>query len=85
MILYDERGTGLSDPIESVPTLKSCADDLRAVLDAAGSDRAALFGYSEGGPIGVMFAASYPDRVRSLILFGTFPTRIQTSPSSLPI
>jgi class 3 adenylate cyclase/alpha-beta hydrolase superfamily lysophospholipase len=72
VILYDKRGTGLSDPIDGVPTLESRADDLRAVLDAAGSDRAALFGYSEGGPISVMFAATYPDRVLSLILFGAY-------------
>jgi class 3 adenylate cyclase len=72
VILYDKRGTGLSDPVDGVPTLESRADDLRAVLDAAGSDRAALFGYSEGGPISVMFAATYPGRVLSLILFGTY-------------
>jgi pimeloyl-ACP methyl ester carboxylesterase/class 3 adenylate cyclase len=72
VILYDKLGTGLSDPIDSVPTLESRADDLRTVLDAAGSERAALFGYSEGGPISVMFAATYPDRARSLILFGTY-------------
>src|SRR6476660_7795664 len=70
--LYDKLGTGLSDPVDGVPTLESRADDLRAVLDAAGSDRAALFGYSEGGPISVMFAATYPGRVLSLILFGTY-------------
>lgn len=72
VILYDKRGTGLSDPIDSVPTLESRADDLLAVLDAAGSDRAALFGYSEGGPISTMFAATYPGRVQSLILFGSY-------------
>jgi pimeloyl-ACP methyl ester carboxylesterase len=72
VILYDKCGTGLSDPTDGVPTLESRADDLRTVLDAAGSDRAALLGYSEGGPISVMFAATYPDRVQSLILFGTY-------------
>jgi pimeloyl-ACP methyl ester carboxylesterase len=72
VILYDKLGTGLSDPIERVPTLESRADDLRAVLDAARSERAALFGYSEGGPISLMFAATYPDRVRSLITFGAY-------------
>jgi class 3 adenylate cyclase len=72
VILYDKLGTGLSDPVDGVPTLESRADDLRAVLDAAGSDRPALFGYSEGGPISVMFAATYPSRVLSLILFGTY-------------
>jgi pimeloyl-ACP methyl ester carboxylesterase len=72
VILYDKRGTGLSDPVDGVPTLESRADDLRAVLDAAGSDRAALFGLSEGGPISVLFAASYPDRVRALVIYATF-------------
>jgi len=72
VILYDKLGTGLSDPVDGVPTLESRTDDLRAVLDAAGSDRAALFGLSEGGPISVHFAASFPDRVRALVLYGTF-------------
>jgi pimeloyl-ACP methyl ester carboxylesterase len=58
VILYDKRGTGLSDPVDRVPTLESRADDLKAVLDAAGSDQAALFGYSEGGPISVMFSSA---------------------------
>jgi class 3 adenylate cyclase/pimeloyl-ACP methyl ester carboxylesterase len=74
VILYDKLGTGLSDPVDGVPTLESRADDLRAVLDAAGSDRAALFGFSEGGPISVLFAASYPERVRALVLYGTYAT-----------
>ena len=51
VILYDKRGTGLSDPLDGVPTVESRADDLRAVMDAAGVERAALFGFSEGGPI----------------------------------
>src|SRR6202158_1794747 len=72
VILYDKLGTGLSDPLDGVPTLERRADDLRAVLDAAGSDRAALFGFSEGGPISMLFAASYPQRVRALVLYGTY-------------
>ena len=72
VILYDKRGTGLSDPVDGAPTMESRIDDLRAVLDAAGSDRAALFGFSEGGPISVLFAASYPQRVRALVLYGTY-------------
>ena len=71
VILYDKRGTGLSDPVDGVPTVESRVDDLRAVMDAAGSERAALFGFSEGGPISLMFAATYPERVRALILYGT--------------
>src|ERR1700747_543676 len=62
VILYDKRATGLSDPVDGVPTLESRSDDLRAVLDAVGSDSAALFGFSEGGPISVMLAATYPER-----------------------
>jgi class 3 adenylate cyclase/pimeloyl-ACP methyl ester carboxylesterase len=72
VIQYDKLGTGASDPIVEVPTLESRADELHAVLDAADSDRPALFGFSQGGPISVMFAASYPQRVQALILFGTF-------------
>jgi class 3 adenylate cyclase len=72
VILYDKLGTGLSDPMDGVPTLESRADDLRAVLDAAGSRRAALFGLSEGGPISMVFAATYPERVNALILYGTY-------------
>jgi class 3 adenylate cyclase len=72
VILYDKRGTGLSDPVDRVPTLESRADDLRSVLDAAGSERAALFGFSEGGPISVLFAASYPERVRAVVLYSSF-------------
>ncbi len=72
VILYDKLGTGVSDPIVEVPTLESRADELRAVLDAAGSERPALFGLSQGGPISVMFAASFPERVRALIIYGSF-------------
>jgi pimeloyl-ACP methyl ester carboxylesterase/class 3 adenylate cyclase len=72
VILYDKRGTGLSDPIDRIPTLEDRADDLRAVLDAAGSDRAAIFGFSEGGAIGVLFAATYPERVQALVVFGSY-------------
>ncbi len=72
VILYDKLGTGLSDPIDTIPTLENRTDDLRAVLDAVGSERAALFGYSEGGPIAILFAATYPERVQSLVMFGSY-------------
>jgi pimeloyl-ACP methyl ester carboxylesterase len=72
VILYDKRGTGLSDPTDGVPTLESRADDLRAVLDAAGSDRTAVLGFSEGGSIGVLFTATYPERVQALVIFGSY-------------
>jgi pimeloyl-ACP methyl ester carboxylesterase len=70
LIIFDKRGTGLSDPVTEVPTLEQRVDDVRAVMDAAGSERAALFGISEGGPMGVLFAATHPDRVTALVLYG---------------
>jgi pimeloyl-ACP methyl ester carboxylesterase/class 3 adenylate cyclase len=74
LILFDKRGTGLSDPVAGPAPLEDRMDDVRAVMDAAGSERAALFGLSEGGPMSVLFAATYPERTRALILCGTFPT-----------
>lgn len=70
LIIFDKRGTGLSDPVTEVPTLEQRVDDVRAVMDAAGSERAALFGISEGGPMSVLFAATYPDCVTALVLHG---------------
>ena len=70
LILFDKRGTGLSDPVTEVPTLEQRIDDVRAVMDAAGSKRAALFGVSEGGPMSALFAATHPDRVTALVLHG---------------
>ncbi len=72
LIIFDKRGGGLSDRLAGAPSLEVRMDDLRAVMDAAGSKRAAVFGISEGGPLGVLFAASHPKRVASLILYGTF-------------
>src|SRR3954467_8345796 len=71
LILFDKRGTGLSDPVAEVPTLEQRIDDVRAVMDAAGSERAALFGVSEGGPMSVLFAATHPERVTALVLYGS--------------
>ena len=70
LILFDKRGTGLSDPVTGVQTLEQRADDVRAVMDAAGSERAALFGVSEGGPMSILFTAAHPDRARALVLHG---------------
>jgi pimeloyl-ACP methyl ester carboxylesterase len=70
LILFDKRGTGLSDPVSRVPTLEQRTDDVRAVMDAAGSERAAILGISEGGPMGVLLAASHPERVSALVLHG---------------
>jgi pimeloyl-ACP methyl ester carboxylesterase len=72
LILFDKRGVGLSDPVASAPTLDERMDDIRAVMDAAGSEQAAIFGLSEGGTMSAMFAAAHPDRVRALVLFGTW-------------
>ena len=72
LVIFDKRGTGLSDPVPSAPTLEERADDLRAVMDAAGMERAALLGVSEGGTMALMFAASHPERTSSLVLYGTW-------------
>jgi len=74
LILMDRRGCGLSDPVARLPTLEERMDDVRAVLDAAKSERTALFGISEGGPLCILFGATYPQRTRALILYGTFPS-----------
>lgn len=71
VIVWDKRGTGLSDPATHVPPLDERMDDLHAVLDAVQADRPALFGMSEGGPMSLLFAATYPERVRALVMYGT--------------
>lgn len=73
VVLFDKRGTGLSDPVKRLPSLDERMDDLRAVLDAAGSRQAVLLGFSEGGALCMLFAATYPERVRGLVLVGAFP------------
>jgi len=72
LILLDRRGTGLSDRVVDLPSLEQRMDDVRAVMDAAGSERAVVFGISEGGPMCMMFAATYPERTAALVLYGTF-------------
>ena len=78
VIQFDKRGTGLSDrvPVQQLPTLEERMDDVRAVMDAAGSERAALYGYSEGGAMCALFAASYPERTSGLIMDGAFARRL---------
>lgn len=71
LVIWDKRGTGLSDPVTHVPPIDERMDDLRAVLDAAEVEYPALIGISEGGPMSLVFAATYPERVRSLMLIGT--------------
>ena len=73
VIVFDKRGTGASDRDVGDSTLEERMDDVRAVLDAAGSQRAAVLGYSEGGPLAILLAAAYPARVSELMLFATFP------------
>jgi pimeloyl-ACP methyl ester carboxylesterase len=77
LVLFDKRGTGLSDPVTEVPTLEQRIDDVRAVMDAAGVQRAALFGVSEGGPMSVLFAATHPERVAALVLHGSMARTTQ--------
>jgi class 3 adenylate cyclase/pimeloyl-ACP methyl ester carboxylesterase len=81
LILFDKRGTGLSDRVadNAMPTLEERMDDVRAVLDAVGSQSAALFGFSEGGPMCALFAATFPERTRALVLYGSFATWRKTS------
>jgi pimeloyl-ACP methyl ester carboxylesterase len=75
LITLDKRGTGLSDRTAGLDTLEQRMDDARAVMDAVGSDRAALFGWSEGGPMCALFAATYPERTAALILYGAYARR----------
>jgi pimeloyl-ACP methyl ester carboxylesterase len=70
LVVFDKRGTGLSDRTSGVPDLETRADDIRAVMDAAGSKRAAIMGVSEGGPITLLFAATYPERTAAAVLYG---------------
>jgi class 3 adenylate cyclase len=75
LIRFDKRGTGLSDRPSSLGGIEARMDDVRAVMDAAGSERAALVAYWEGGPMAAVFAATYPERMLALVLFGTFARR----------
>jgi DNA-binding SARP family transcriptional activator/class 3 adenylate cyclase/alpha-beta hydrolase superfamily lysophospholipase len=77
LIRFDKRGTGLSDRPQGLPDLETRMDDVRAVMDDAGSERAIVFGYSEGGPLAVLFAATYPERVEALVLFGSYAKRVR--------
>ena len=78
LILFDKRGTGLSDrvPIHELPTLEQRMDDVRTVMEAVGSEKAALVGVSEGGPMCSLFAATYPEKTLALVMIGTYAKRI---------
>ena len=72
LIVFDKRGTGVSDRVRDVPTLETRMDDVRAVMDAVDGERAVLFGESEGGPMSALFAATYPERVLGLVIYGGY-------------
>ena len=79
LILFDKRGTGLSDrvPLNQLPTLERRMEDVHAVMDAVGSEKAVLVGVSEGGPMCSLFAATYPERTAALVMIGTYAKRIR--------
>jgi pimeloyl-ACP methyl ester carboxylesterase len=77
LILFDKRGTGLSDRVQGIPQVETRMDDIRAVMDAVGSRRAAIMGVSEGGLLTALFAATYPERTTAAILYGTTATYIK--------
>jgi DNA-binding SARP family transcriptional activator/class 3 adenylate cyclase/predicted alpha/beta hydrolase len=81
LISFDKRGTGMSDPVpvHALPSLEQRMDDFRAVLDAVGSERAALFGESDGGQMAALFAATYPERTRALVTYGSY-ARLRSAP-----
>ncbi len=83
VIIFDKRGTGLSDPTPGAVAFETRIDDIEAVMDATGSQTAALFGISEGGPLSALYAATHPERVSHLILYGTFARGSQLPPEQL--
>jgi pimeloyl-ACP methyl ester carboxylesterase len=76
LIRFDKRGTGMSDPVSGAPTLEARMDDVRAVMDAVGSRRAAFYGLSEGAAMAILFAATYPERTAALVVRSAFPRRM---------
>ena len=76
LIVFDKRGTGMSDPVPAPPSMDQRMDDLRAVMDAADSERAAVFGISEGGTLSLLFAHAYPERATALVLYASWARRL---------
>ena len=76
LIRFDKRGTGMSDRVSGAPTLETRMDDVRAVMDAVGSRRAAFYGLSEGAAMSILFAATYPERTAALVVRSAFPRRM---------
>jgi DNA-binding winged helix-turn-helix (wHTH) protein len=79
LIRFDKRGTGMSDRPLELPDMETRMHDVLAVMDAAGSERTVLFGYSEGGPMSILMAAMHPERVEALILYGTYARRLRAA------
>src|SRR4051812_2139622 len=79
VLTFDRRGTGLSDAVDHAPTLEERMDDLRAVMDAAGVERAVMYGASEGSPLSILFAATHPERVQALVLYGAMARTTPTA------
>jgi pimeloyl-ACP methyl ester carboxylesterase/DNA-binding CsgD family transcriptional regulator len=76
LIVFDKRGTGMSDPVSSAPSMDERMDDIRAVMDATGCERGTVFGISEGGTLSLLFARAYPNRCESIILYGSWARRL---------
>jgi pimeloyl-ACP methyl ester carboxylesterase/DNA-binding CsgD family transcriptional regulator len=76
LIMFDKRGTGMSDPTTDAPTMEERMDDIRAVMDAAGSDRAAIFGVSEGGTLSLLFGLTYPEMTQAVVVYGSWARRM---------
>src|SRR4051812_34967094 len=79
LILFDKRGTGLSDRVTDTPTLEERMEDVQTVMNAVGSESAALIGYSEGAPMCALFAATYPEKTRALIMIGGYARRMRSA------
>jgi len=76
LIVFDKRGTGMSDPVADPPSMADRMDDIRAVMDAAGSTRATMFGISEGGTLSLLFGQAHPERCQSIVLYGSWARRL---------
>ncbi|MEE9247072.1 MAG: alpha/beta fold hydrolase [Dehalococcoidia bacterium] len=85
VVMFDKRGTGLSDHVNELPAMDDRMDDVRAVMDAVGIERAALFGISEGGSLAALFAASHPERCSALVLYGAFARFSDWFPTDAPL
>jgi pimeloyl-ACP methyl ester carboxylesterase len=78
LLIFDKRGTGMSDRVAGTATLEDRMDDIRAVMDAAGSDRAVISGLGDGGPLSALFAATYPERTAALVLLNSRPRSVRS-------